>query len=242
MSLSILLVASLLCSPEDQRTLHGEASDAATESLIHFEAGNYDAARAKLEEAYMLEEWPGYLYARAQIERMSNNCQLALEFYQRFLATDPEPDAVAATEQYIKECQNALRLPVDAGAAGVTAEPSEISSDTRPSPQVAPTTLYKKPQPSRTDRIRWWRDPWGGAFSIVGVAVLSTGAGVYGAALARRSDARDAGSQDSFESQTDRVQILSGIGIGAMAAGSAAIVGGIIRYFVVAKRARSRAR
>lgn len=73
-------------------------------ALSHYEAGRLDEARAAIERAYMIEPWPDYLYARAQIERADGDCARAREFYGLYLDAKPPERGAELARQGIEAC------------------------------------------------------------------------------------------------------------------------------------------
>lgn len=80
------------------------AAEAAEAALAHWEAGRYAEARAAIARAYMIEPWPEYLYARAQIERAAGDCVAAREFYGLYLDADPPERGAALAREGIEAC------------------------------------------------------------------------------------------------------------------------------------------
>lgn len=73
-------------------------------ALSHYEAGRFAEARAAIERAYMIEPWPDYLYARAQIERADKQCARAKEFYELYLEADPPERGAQLAREGIAAC------------------------------------------------------------------------------------------------------------------------------------------
>jgi tetratricopeptide (TPR) repeat protein len=183
--------------------------DAATK--LHGE-GKYAEALVELEAAYKLDPQPPLLYAIAQVHVKLDRCAEAIPFYEKFLATNPEPGPAEATRQAIEVCKS--RLPA-------APEPT-------PEPEPAPEPVVAPPAPE--GRSAWYADPLGGA--LVGGGVV---AGVVGFVLYRSatSDLDAAESAATYQESQDLVDgagskrtyaaIAGGVGI-------ALIAGGVIRY------------
>lgn len=84
------------------------AAEASEAALVHFEAGRYAEAREAIARAYMIEPWPQFLFARAQIERADGRCRPAIDFYELYLAEDPPPKAAASSRAAIDRCRARL--------------------------------------------------------------------------------------------------------------------------------------
>jgi tetratricopeptide (TPR) repeat protein len=71
-----------------------------------YKDGKFTDALLELNTAYTLDPQPELLYAIGQIHVKLGNCKDAVTFYERFLATHPDPDAASATKQAITACKN----------------------------------------------------------------------------------------------------------------------------------------
>jgi tetratricopeptide (TPR) repeat protein len=82
----------------DDRGVAAEARDAYRAGLERFRARDYTTAVREFERAYSLYPKPELLYDIAQALRLGGRCSTALEYYERFLATQPvEPLLSRAT-------------------------------------------------------------------------------------------------------------------------------------------------
>ena len=84
------------------------AEQAKERALDAWEAGRYDEARAEIIRAYELEPHRRYLYARANIEQADGHCDVANQFYRRYLAEDPPEVDAKAAKRGIAECDRQL--------------------------------------------------------------------------------------------------------------------------------------
>ncbi len=192
----------------------------------HFDQQDYAAAIPELKAAYALEPNPMLLYAWGQAERLAGSCPRAVELYRRYLETDPPPKQRQLTEANLLDCEAEVPSPSPAEeAAPPSAEPE-------PTPEPEPAV---SDEPSR----RWFADPWGGVLSGVGVAGAVAGVALLGVS---RREAREAeatmieGDHIDKRERAERLDIAGAVVLG----GSALLVlGGMIRYAVVAKRGRS---
>lgn len=73
-------------------------------ALSHYEAGRLAEAREAIARAYMIEPWPDYLYARAQIERADGKCVAAREFYGLYLDAKPPERGAELARAGIEAC------------------------------------------------------------------------------------------------------------------------------------------
>ena len=89
-----------------------------------------------------------------------------------------------------------------------------------------------------TDAPHWARDGLGLGLSVGGLALSGVGAALLGVAHGRKARALDAGSEQGYRDAIDGAPVMSQVGIGVLCAGGAAIVSGVIRYAIVARRSR----
>jgi tetratricopeptide (TPR) repeat protein len=66
-----------------------------------YDKGDFTRARDELLAAYQLEPRPDLLFALGQVELNIGHYDKAIDYYERFIATDPSPDQVALAQQAI---------------------------------------------------------------------------------------------------------------------------------------------
>lgn len=217
MSTAGLLAVLLLAAPAPD--------DPAQRAEAAFAAGDYDQAATAAAEAYAATDDPKYLYAQAQAERFGGRCEQAIEHYLEFIASVPTSAATLAAQDNIAECEAVL---------GRTKPEPEPVEPLAAEPAAAPPA--DEPEPPRT---HWARDPLGGALVGAGVAVLAIGGGLYGQAHLDARAARQAQDVLTYGEHIDRAYTLSRVGLPLMITGGALVVGGVVRWAVVARRLRS---
>jgi hypothetical protein len=222
MSPSLLLVVLLLVGAP-------APGDAARRAEAAFAAGDYDAAAEAAAEAYAAQSDPIYLYVRAQAERFGGRCALAIAHYREFIEAVPGGDAADAARDNITECEAVLAeaQPAPALIAPLAAADSAAPVETEPHVD-APGEDGRAPH--------WARDPLGGALVGAGVAVLGVGAGLYGRARADERAAMEATDVVTYGDRIDRAYTLSRVGPALMITGGALMVGGVVRWVVLAAR------
>jgi hypothetical protein len=203
-------------------------NDPARRAEAAFAAGDYATAATAAAEAHAATGDPTYLYVQAQAERFGGRCELAIEHYRRFIAAVPSSDATLAAQDNIAECEAVL---------GRTSVPEPAPEPVEPLAPVEPA-----PAPADAPRLRrdhWARDPAGGVLVGVGVVALAAGGGLYGRARADERAAGRAGDVVTYGERIDRAYALSRAGVSVMIVGGALVVGGVIRWAVLARRSRS---
>lgn len=92
------------------------ASDAAADAALarartHFSRGEYAQAKLLLVEAYQSSHRADLLFALGQAEFNLDHFALAIEYYEKFLATGPDPDRVTVAQQAIGAARARLVAP-----------------------------------------------------------------------------------------------------------------------------------
>jgi tetratricopeptide (TPR) repeat protein len=185
-----------------------------------FDEGRFGEAAELLQELYAIDPRPEYLYSRGQALRLAGDCAGAIGALDAFLATGPPAADVEDAEQWIERCREHL-------GAQEQSEPP-------------PPTLEAPPEdtpPPVAPRRPWHRDPAAGVLLGVGLAGVAAGTGLVGGAFATAEPSRQEGQADHFDRQR-RVDRLAIAGWSVLGVGSALVVGAIVRWVVVRRRAR----
>lgn len=167
-----------------------------------YERGELAAARDSLLRAYQLAPRPAILFALGQVELRIGRADAAIDYYERFIATDPGADQVSLAQQAI----GAARMQHSAATAATTASPPA-------------------PAPTRTPP-RW--DSNGTRIVVFGGLALATGAGLI--VHARQLAADDRGTFTDYEARIDRARTRRWIGLGVAAAGALTITAALVRW------------
>jgi len=189
--------------------------------------GRYEEARAELEAAYALAPKPELLYALGQIHVKLGNCQTATAHFQRFVATQSDPQIAKVVDQAIATCKPAPPAAAPDAAA----------------PQLPPAASTTEPGPAAQRESAWYQDKLGDSLVLGGVAMAVVGLVEYRSAL---SDLDAAGDHTSTTT-LDRYHELVGdahdkrtASIVLAGAGSLLIAGGIVRYVLHDRGTESR--
>jgi tetratricopeptide (TPR) repeat protein len=187
------------------------AEQAKERALDAWEEGRYAEARAEIARAYELDPKRRYLYARARIEQADGHCDVANEFYRRYLDEGPPEVDANAAKRAIAECERRL---AEAAPDGPDGDP---------------------PAPTRP----WHRDPLAIGLVTSGAAVLVVGTGLFGRAFVEHRDAKRTQDHAEFDRRVRRARVLSPIGITGISLGAALVLGGAVRWAVVRRRANT---
>jgi len=185
--------------------------------------GRYAQAAEAYARAYAETGDIAYLYARAQAQQEAGDCVGATATYEAFIATEPLPEAVAAAEAALEQCR--AQLPERAPEPLPTPEPA--------APQPEPTARREPAQRS------WQRDPAGATLVAVGSAGIVTGVVLAIVARTQQAEAERAGDVVRYGEHNDRAVALSRASIPVLVVGGALLLGGVVRWAVLARKQRA---
>ncbi|MBL4684146.1 MAG: hypothetical protein JKY37_06130 [Nannocystaceae bacterium] len=185
--------------------------------------GRYADAAKAYAEAYAETGDIAYVYARAQAQQAAGDCHGAISTYEAFIATEPVAQASEAAASAIAACRETL--PPD---------PEPVVTPVEPTPAQPPTTA---PPPPR-DQQRWQRDPTGALLIAFGGASLTTGVALAVIARSNQATADRAQTVEAYGEHNERAATLSRVSIPVMVVGGALVLGGVLRYVLVARRLR----
>lgn len=208
---------------------------AKAEAKAHVQAGtklynvqDYAKAADEYQQAYLLDPKPEYLYALAQTQRLSGDCDKAVRSYEAFIRAKPKADQIEKAQKNIERCQEDIQ----ARAAGTAPPPPE---DIPPLPPAPP-----EPPPEPKQVIVVAPPPPPEKSYVIGHLLVGGGVAVGAAStvlfLHGRSTINTANSSldyDTFTSRRsgiDSAKSQQTFGVLGMTAGGAMIVGGIVYY------------
>ncbi len=173
--------------------------------------GRYDDARVELEAAYALTPKPEMLYALGQVNAKLGRCGDATSYFQRFAATQHDPQVAKVIDQAIASCKPAAPPP-----AASTQEPPPAS----PAPPAA----------ASPDSAVWYRDKLGDGLVLAGVTAAIVGLVEYRSAVSDLDDAEKTTMVTRYfelvgEAHDKRTTALVLTGVGSLL-----IAGGVVHY------------
>jgi tetratricopeptide (TPR) repeat protein len=198
------LVASLLALASARGSADPVAHDEqATLERVreHFARGEYAEAKALLETTYAATSSPALLFALGQVSFNLGEFPAAITYYERFLATTPDPEQAALAQQAIGAARGRLSAP----------------------PPPPPTPL--PPPDVRTHQVHPWSHVYTGLVIGGGLAIVAGGALiVHGHGLGED----ESGTLTNYErrlarSRTEQSLGLA-LGIGGIAVAASAFV------------------
>ena len=204
------------------------------EGQARYDAGDYEGAIARFQDAFKLASDPVYLFNIAQSYRKLFDCTHAAEYYQRYLdaATDADPkqrDKVVTFLRDLAPCVDQRKREVEAARE---AERKHVEP-------ASPRLVYSERDPGRRYRVAGF-----------GVAGLGAAGLVLGVVFSRRgarleSELHDActpgcewtpalDAKDHAGSRANTIAVASYIG------GGAALVGGAVLYVLGRSKPKER--
>jgi len=215
----LLVTAILIALPA-----HALGDDAsphiARAKALHAE-GKPAAALLELKTAYALDPQPPLLYAMGQIHVQLGECEIAVTYYERFLAAKPARDLANLARQAIDACRTNPPSP----AVAPVEEPAPPPA---PAPEPAPPVAEPAREPVRRTVTRaWYRDRLGLALTGGGVVAGVAGIVVWTSARSDRDAADGAATYDEFAALVDRAHgkqttalVLGAMGVALVGAGA----------------------
>ncbi len=197
--------------------------------------GDYERAEALSRRAQQLDPREDFVYSLGTIAGAKGDCEAQKRLFQEYFDQIGYDGSEYVDDRYGKGVKLALEQME-------MCEPSPA----QPSPQV-PTPAVAEPEPATVsaaadngrERQSWLADPIGAASMAGGIAVAAGGTAAVVLGTLRHRAAREAGSEQGFADDQRNGQTIRGIGIGLIVVGGAAIVGGVVRYALVARRGRA---
>jgi tetratricopeptide (TPR) repeat protein len=187
------------------------------DAVAAYQAGNADAAIEALQHAYEIRQVPLILFNIARAHEQAGRLASAIEYYDRFLATNPEPSQA----QTARDARVAAQAALDARN-----HPNTNIASAAPASSSSPTAPVVTPHPAESHPRRFTMVH--GALMIGGGALAIAG-GICGIFALTASDEfrnapRDpavlAGIQDRGNGLAWAADVGIGVGIAAFAVGT----------------------
>lgn len=230
-AVSAALVASLAAPATAAATAPGRHGVTDPEALAHvdaaesaFQVGDYEKATVHFKAAYAVEQRPELLWAWAQVERLAGNYRVAAGLFEAFLEQAPQSKSAGEARVYVIEMRAlAGDDPEPVEPLPENTEPTASDTDPDPDDNVEPTSPLKGE----------WLAPTlvgaGAAIAIAGGVVLALG-------RTRVSASDEAPSEQAYFGEIDAGRQVYYVGAATLGAGGLIMVGGAIRYALVARR------
>ena len=229
MPTAVALCSALLLPPTPIRACTAPSASTEAAELTH--ARRYTEAAEAYGRAFEETGESVHLYSQAMSLRRAGSCREAVGVFETFIEqAPPEPDVEAARTQ-IAECEALLARSERAPQPQPQLEP--------PAPAIVePPASSEGPQRRRSTRDPRGHDPWGGALVAMGGIVAVTGGGLLIASVS--SSAPDGETERAHERRETSVRNTSIAGFALVGVGFAILIGGAVRYAIVARRGETR--
>ena len=225
-----LAVVLALASPSaDDGPSDSEARKLYASGLDKFNEGDHDGAMNDFQASFDLEANPLSLYGLAQATNKAVGCRKAVKHYRRFSKmVDEGSQAYDVALQAIAECADKM------AAEAEEEEEEELPPDPVPVPDDPPpdTTEDEGPPPDKP----WHRDALGG--TLVGVGLAGTVTGIALIAASYVDENNPCGTYGCFDEQLERIDRVRIAGAVVTGVGGALLIGGVVRWVVVARKQR----
>ena len=248
-ALVLMLPAVALAAPgDDDRAI---ARKEYVEGTREFELGHFDEAIKHYEEAYRHRDNPVLLYNLAQAHRLAGHNAQGLRLYKQYLMRVPDAanreevsQKIALLEKLIESERMARSMPpegaVRPGDKAATEPPPVTENPPPPAttpPPPATTTPATTPPPREAEHV----GVPGRGLKIAGIVVAAVGIGALAGGIAmgvltqKGSDAvaAEAKAGQHFDpAQESKALTDQTVEIALLAAGGAALVGGVVIYYL----------
>ncbi|MBV1860845.1 MAG: hypothetical protein KUG77_20690 [Nannocystaceae bacterium] len=220
------LTAAILCAAltVPAPALGGAPEPAARQAAELTHARRYAEAAEAYGRAFEETGDPVHLYSQAMSLRRAGSCVEAIGVFEAFIAERPPESDVEAARMQVAQC---VAL-VDRAAPKPT-PPAE------PNPSASPPLTSSAGEAHPPVRFSWARDPWGGVLIAVGGVTALTGGGLL-LVSSGSTNAPAAETERGHARRETDVLNTSTAGLVLLGVGATLLVGGILRYSVVARR------
>jgi tetratricopeptide (TPR) repeat protein len=178
-ALLVILASSLAWAEDTETRVHARSLFKEGESA--FQAGRYDDAIAKYQEAYSLVPLPLLLFDLGQAHRLKGEPEKAVGYYRKYLDVEPGGKAAGEAREHVAALEPEVRARRAADEKNAAeAQQAELARQTAEQAAHAQSVHVSEVQakPAARTRPKWiWGVVGGGVAVVVGVA-LGVGLGV----------------------------------------------------------------
>jgi tetratricopeptide (TPR) repeat protein len=213
----VIEIALGVCPVSADEPCNTECRITRARSLL--ERGDAKAARSELVTAYKTDPRPDLLFALGQVELNLGNFQVAIDYYEKFIATEPGEEQVSLAEQAIGAARMRLSQP----------EGSEPDKQITP-PSPTPTIVMPPPvgvQQRFVTRPRQWDLESTGIAALGGAAIAGGGVLLY---YAQHKADDHSGTLSEYDGRLHDARITRLTGAGVATAGVLAIGVALLRW------------
>lgn len=186
---------------------------------VQYNLQDYVQAAKEYRAGYQIDPRPVFLWAIAQSQRLSGDCEAATKSYNAFLRSGPSATGTAAAQEQIAVCKVQLEKQRAAAAqTAVTAAPP-LAVTAAPAPPV---------------HTAWYGDTLGQVLFWSGLVALGAGGGLLVKGNSTASTVNAAGTYDAYAADRASAPLQQRLGVGLLAGGGALLAGGVTRFLLQA--------
>ncbi|MCR9159853.1 MAG: hypothetical protein ACE37F_05850 [Nannocystaceae bacterium] len=228
---SLCLPAAAVAAPQGLQDPDAIAhADAAAEAAA---AKDYAAAIRHLKAAYAIEQEPLLLYAWAQAERLSGNYRASIPLYEAFLEQHPEGEVANKARVNLLDARSKA---LEARSNDAPPEPTEVDDDDE---QTASPDEDASENENDGDASALRGEKLAPVLLGVGAAVTIAGGVLMGLGRSRHNGADSQPTEQAYFEELDSSRTLYYAGAATLGVGGLILVGGAVRYILVAKRGKT---
>ena len=223
------MLALHLLAPTGSAELSPQGREALEEGMAAYERRDFEAASALFARGYEVDGAAVFLYTRAQAARYLGDCDLAVELYDAYLETDPEPAQREAALEYRDKCEPSPPQPKVVAPPPARAAGSQPAA--RPTATVPPAVDEPEPRVRPGDAV------------VLALGVAAATAGVVLVSLAGHAASSQPGidGYEAFRDLDRDKRVFLGAGVPLATIGIVAVTVSAVRVHR-ARRRRATAR
>jgi hypothetical protein len=217
-----------------------------------WQAGDDAGVATLFSRAYAEDPRPEYLFGQARAEAARGRCEVAIELWVRFVATDPPRQQALAAHEQIRACggdPDQAVAELETSRAGELRpqvplrETTEVAEDetTVPPSVVVPTPRELRPPPRASVAGRRL-EPATVGLLVSGGVLAAAGAVALGLGLDRVRRPGPSRSDDDYAARIRQGRAAATAGAVALSIGGTLLVTGIVHHVVRRHRTRTLAR
>ena len=213
-----------------------ESKEHYDKGMVAYNTQDWPAAIRELRLAYQRDQRPEYLFALAQSQRLSGDCESAVFSYKAFLR-NASSRQTTVVEGLVKTCVDELarvqeeKEKAEQRRARAAEEWARARAETEAPQPPPPLTLTSSASPTKP--VRWYQDPLGDTLAVAAIAAVGVGTTflVLGdVAMSRSSTATTYGAYQSAITAARPQQL---IGLLVLGGGVLCGVGALSRYLTL---------
>lgn len=212
---------------QTEPSLSADAQGHLDRGLALYQDKEFEGAISEFKAGYLLEARRVFLFAWAQAERLSGDCQSAVVLYRKFLGEEPPEAQATAARANLSRCEGALATrPEDLGELPGAAPVVEAA----PPAAFPPDGSVTRPARTNPSSMPWQKDALGTSLMAGGAVGLGIGATFFLLSQKDQAAADSAENYGEYGTLIERAQDRRTLAYVLGASGAALAVGGVVHY------------